>query len=50
MDREQKIIIGKTMASLLHYSIFWEDPMDGDDVEDIMKACTDELNSLNGNE
>ena len=50
MDREQKKLIGETIANLLHYSISWEEPMNGDDVEDIIEICKANLHALNGNE
>ena len=48
MDPLQKNKIGQTLAMLLHNTIGWEEPLNGDDIQDIIIRFTEDLNELNG--
>jgi hypothetical protein len=39
--------VGKTLAELVHYSLAWEEPLNGDNIEDIVSYFKEELQELN---
>jgi hypothetical protein len=48
MDQNQLLKIGITLAELVHYSIAWDESLNGDDVDIISKKFEQELKELNG--
>ena len=50
LDKEQLKLVGSTLAQSIHFSMNWVEPMNGDDIDEIVNAFREELDSLNGNE
>jgi hypothetical protein len=40
--------LGKALASSVHVAVSWEEPLDGDFIEDLCSSFKNELRSLNG--
>jgi len=47
MDNQNQTT-GKTLALLIFYSLCWEEPLNGDDIEEISGSFKDELKQLCG--
>ena len=40
--------VGQSLAQMIHYSMNWEEAMNGDDIETLVNAFKKELKELNG--
>ena len=40
--------VGKSLAELVHYSMAWEEPLNGDNIDDIVSEFKKEFMELNG--
>ena len=40
--------VGKSAAEMIHYSMNWDEPMNGDDIETLVNAFKKEIKELNG--
>jgi len=47
MDSQNEIV-GKYVANLLHSAMAWEEPLNSDDIDEIVKALKHELMLLSG--